>query len=218
MFFVFLPVLSPPLSPEKGEEERALLREKEEKSLIARAAGGDEKAFALLVERYRSTVRRVLLSKTDRPDLVDDLSQEVFLKLWRSLSSFRGESRFFTWLYAVCSNTARDALRASAGKQVESLSSFDEEGEYEQQKAIPDSPESRPDEIALSGERKRLVRGAIDSLSPQMKEVVVLRDLEGYAYSEIASMLGLEEGTVKSRLNRARSSIKLYLEERNFFS
>lgn len=188
----------------------------DEKLLIKQAAKGNEGAFEELVRRYQSLVYRLCLSKLPTREDALDVSQEVLIKMWRSLVSFRFDSALSTWLYTVTQNAIADRLR-SVGKYKDDISLDTGDGDDDTPPDPPDENENTRPEAALERrERIRRVREAICKLSPEHREVILLRDIEGYSYSDIAAMTGLEEGTVKSRLNRARSALKDILRNWNF--
>ena len=167
-----------------------------------------------MVQRYQKKVYNTVLRLAGHAAEAEDLSQEVFLKLYRGLSSFRGESSFSTYLYRIAANTAIDALRR-ASPQAISLSAEDEEGEpYEL--ALSDG-EPLPLELLEREERTAAIREAIDALPPHHRAVIVLREIEGMSYQEIARVLSVEEGTVKSRINRARAGLRELLFQGNYF-
>jgi len=188
-----------------------------EQELIASAVRGDKDAFGELVVLYESMVYNIIVGEIGRCEDAYDVSQEVFFKAYRSIRKFRGDCKFSTWLYRISINACMDFLRSSSRKKHISLSEYDEEDTYERQTAIPDDPANGPEMRSEKKDEAELVWRAIESLNPIHKRIIILRDIDGYSYDEIAEMLDLEEGTVKSRINRARKAIKEYLEKRNFF-
>lgn len=188
-------------------------------ALISRAAKGDELAFSTLMERYEKLVFNLAYQYTQNREDAADVSQEVFLKLWRSLPSFRGESSLATWIFRITQNSALDLLRKRAGTPTVSLTVDSEDSEEESRERDLADPtvEHDPAAAAEQKERTSAVRDAIASLRADHREILVLREMRGFSYTEIAEMLGLELGTVKSRINRARIQVKEFLESRNFF-
>ena len=181
-------------------------------ALVKKAKRGDEAAFGVLVETYERfvyhTALRMLKICGGRAEDGEDVAQNAFLKAWRSLPSFRGECAFSTWLYRITVNCARDHCRFEIRHPTVSLSAA---GEDEEEFAI-DVPVTSGEEVPEDAlERKEtivMVRRAMEALPEDMRTVILLRDMEGLAYAEIADLLGLEQGTVKSRLNRARAALK----------
>ena len=193
-------------------------------ALVERAKNGDDDAFSTLVERYErfvyNTAVRVLSAASQSPDLADDIAQEAFIKAWRSLSSFRGDCTFSTWLYRIAVNCAKDGIRAASRRPSVSLSSLasgDDEDEGEEWDIPVTSGDTIPEEAAERSELILAVRRAVESLPDEQRQVIVLRDLHGLPYQEISDKLGIELGTVKSRLNRGRQNLKTILENGNFF-
>ena len=182
--------------------------------IVQAVLGGNVNAFEALVLRYQKKVYNTVLRLTGDSVQAEDLSQEVFLKIFRGLSSFRGESSFSTYIYRVAANTAIDALRRREAPTV-SLSAENEEGE-EFELALPD-PGPLPVELLESRERRQAIRAAIDALPEHHRTVILLRELDGMSYQDIAKVMGLTEGTVKSRINRARARLRQLLLEGNFF-
>lgn len=191
----------------------------EEEQLVSRASRGDAQAFAELVRKYEKLVYNLSYQASGNADDAFDISQEVFIKVYRSLDKFRGDCRFFTWLYRITMNTVKDYIRSQKRKKTVSLSEYDEEEDGPSAtRDIPDeTTEADPEEMTEIKEKRRLVRQAIAQLSEDHRTILTLRDMEGYSYEEIAEMLELEIGTVKSRLNRARQAVKEYLLQRNIF-
>ena len=188
-------------------------------ALISRAAAGDEDAFSSLMEQHERLVYNLAFQYTQNREDAADVCQETFLKVWRTLSAFRGESSFSTWLFRITQNAALDLLRKRSGNAALSLTVEHEEGDEEgREHDLPDAAvEHNPAAAVEQKERAALVRAAISALRADHREILVLRDMRGYSYGEIAEMLGLELGTVKSRINRARIHVKEFLETRNFF-
>ena len=186
-------------------------------TLARRAAAGDETAFGEIVEQYSRLIYNIILRSVASPEDAADISQETFLKAWRSLSSFRGDCALSTWLCRIAINCARDHLRAAGRHPTVSLTVSDDDGDDDRVADIPDSDPSRmPEEAAARQEDIAAVRAAIDALPDEQRLIVTLRDIEGLSYLRIAEILDLEMGTVKSRLNRARAAVKNFLIERNF--
>ena len=205
-----------PDAPDDGDEAAVL-------ALVQRARNGDDDAFSDLVARYErfvyNTAVRVLSAASQSPDQADDIAQEAFIKAWRNLALFRGDCTFSTWLYRITVNCAKDTIRAASRRPAVSLSSLasddgDEDGEAWD---VPvTSGETIPEEAAERKELILAVRRAVESLPDEQRQVVVLRDLSGLSYQEISEKLGLELGTVKSRINRGRQNLKIILENGNF--
>lgn len=172
-----------------------------DEELIAAFLEGEHAAFEELVRRYQTQVfnlaYRILGDRTDALDV----SQEVFILLFRKLGTFRSESRFSTWLYRVATNACRDYTRKKRYNL--SLSSRTDEDMPDWEEMLPGDQEN-PDDLLISAELQDRVRKAIRQLPIKFREVIFLHDIEGYNYKEIAEMLGISLGTVKSRLNRAR--------------
>ena len=184
-----------------------------EAELIKAAAKGDQSAFSELVTAYERLVYNTAKSKVFSHEDAMDISQEVFIKIWRSLPNWRGECRFATWIYKVCVNASLDFLRR-APEETESLSGRpDEDGEERPLEIADESVSASPESSLEQNETTMAVRRAIAKLPDDQRQIVVLRDIDGYTYEEIAEMLSLGLGTVKSRINRARVRLKALLED-----
>lgn len=178
----------------------------EEKDLICRAARGDAEAFRQLVEAYQTPAYR-LAARMCGPDSAEDVTQEAFLAAWRALPEFRGDCRFSTWLYRLVSNAAIDFLRRE--KKHRDTGDVDD-------LELPDGGPS-PQEQAERSDTRDAVRRALDRLSPEHRQVLLLRFMQELDYGEIARALNVSEGTVKSRINRAKSKLREVLAAGNFF-
>ncbi len=190
----------------------------EDLSLARQAAAGNDDAFSVIVDRYSRLVYNVALRSASSPEDAADISQETFLKAWRSIGSFRGDCALSTWLCRIALNCCCDHARSAKRHRVLSLTVQEDEDETKvldipdtDVTAMPEEELTRQTEIAA-------VREAIDSLPEEQKMIITMRDITGLSYIEIADTLGLEMGTVKSRINRARGAVKKFLVERNFFT
>ena len=182
--------------------------------LAGRAVRGDESAFEEIVERNQNFIYNLCMTRLASREDALDLSQETFIRAYNALSEYRGESKLSSWLYRICINCISDHMRSSGKKTTVSIYP-DEEGEGGMELVSEDRSFS-PEESAELSETTSMVRQAIAALPPEWRDIIVMREYEGMSYAEIAGLLGIEEGTVKSRLNRAKIKIKEFLIERNF--
>ena len=182
--------------------------------LIKRATEGDENAFSALVKLTEGSVYRYVYTLVKHREDALDLCQETYLKLWRTLHSYRGECSPTTWILRIAKNCTIDYLRKKRKTDILSLTVADKTSE-EQNMALQDT-ELSPQQAFARKEMQDAIRQAIFSLAEEQRDVLVLREYERLSYEEIAKRLSLEVGTVKSRLNRARNTIKEFLISRNF--
>ena len=186
----------------------------EDTLLCLKAADGDDKSFEILVRKYEKLVSTCVYSVVGNAEDVLDISQEVFLKVYKSLSSFKGDSEFSTWLYRIAKNTALDFVRKRKINAVSIDSSGEEGGGFD----VPDDNVSvSPEKKVLKNEGIQKLYDAIEMLSEEHREIIILRDLNDYSYEDIAEKLNLEVGTVKSRLHRARDTLRKILLKENYF-
>ncbi len=189
------------------------LSQQEIARLVAAAKGGDKEAFGRLVEAYQDRIYGYLARMLADPEEAEDVAQEVFLRAYRSLGRFRGTSSFHTWLYRIASNLAIDVARRRK-RQDNTTYSLDaplDAGEDEYEREMPDDSRA-PDQISEQAELQRAVRQAVMELPEKLRDVVVLYELQGESYEDIAAILGVPLGTVKSRLFNARGQLKKRLQ------
>jgi RNA polymerase sigma-70 factor, ECF subfamily len=184
-------------------------------ALVERAQRGDDRAFESLVGTYRDRIHSYVSRMVRDPDEALDISQDTFLRAYQSLSRFRGSASFQTWLYRIATNLSIDAIRRSKRRQ-EATVSLDapvDTGEGQVMRELAD--ESRGPELAATGRAVQdEVAAALEQMSPTLRPVLVMYDLQGMSYQEIAEVLGCPLGTVKSRLFNARMQLKELLAER----
>jgi RNA polymerase sigma-70 factor (ECF subfamily) len=176
--------------------------------LMKQAARGNEAAFSDIVRHFERIVYNIAIQATGNREDALDVSQEVFMKLWRTAGSYRGECSVTSWVIRIARNTSLDALRRRSTRQTDSLTLEDEDGDTTE-RAIPVT-EGDDDPVSSYERKERIaaVRRAISELCDEHKEIILLRDIQGLSYAEIADLLGIEEGTVKSRIHRARNCLK----------
>ncbi|MBF0434087.1 MAG: RNA polymerase sigma factor RpoE [Magnetococcales bacterium] len=171
--------------------------------LVDRAVKGDQKAFEVLVRQYQGKVAAVIARLIGDSDRVRDLTQETFIKAYRALHSFRGDAAFYTWLYRIATNTAKNHLIASHRAPLDNDVEMDDVDQVAPQLRDNDTPEK----IVLQDELLKNFELALAALPESMKTVIVLRDVHGHSYEEIARLLQCPIGTVRSRIYRARQEI-----------
>ena len=177
-----------------------------DQQLVERAQRGDKRAFELLVEKYQRKLARLLSRLIRDPGEVEDVTQEAFVKAYRALPSFRGDSAFYTWLYRIGINTAKNYLVAMGRRAPTSTEVEAEEAEgYEGGELLRDI--NTPESVLLSKEIAGTVNAAIEALPEELRSAIQLRELEGMSYEDIAKLMDCPIGTVRSRIFRAREAI-----------
>lgn len=181
----------------------------QESAIVRKVLGGDANAFETLVLEYEKNVYNIALRMTGNSEDAADMTQEAFIKAYNSLQSFRGDSKFSVWLYRIVSNVCLDFLRSKNRRPTVSLSVEDDDGEDAQ---LDVADESQSPELLLDRKLTRdSVRRGLDSLPPDYRQILLLREIQGLSYDEIAQALSLEVGTVKSRIFRARKRLCTFL-------
>ena len=176
--------------------------------LVQRAVAGDQKAFELLVIKYQRRIQRLIGRMVRDVDLVEDISQETFIRAYRALRQFRGDAQFYTWLYRIAVNTAKKALMDLKRNPTLSENSFksgdnDETSPFENEL----TSEETPDAVLASKEIAEMVNAAMLALPDELQQAITLREIEGLSYEEIAEVMSCPIGTVRSRIFRAREAI-----------
>jgi RNA polymerase sigma-70 factor (ECF subfamily) len=195
------------LGPERLQARGAVMSERDvDRQLVARAQRGDKRAFELLVEKYQRKLGRLLARFIRDPAEVEDVTQEAFIKAYRALPAFRGDSAFYTWLYRIGINTAKNYLMALGRRAPTST-----EVEAEDAEGFEDGEQLRdintPESLLLSAEIAQTVNATIDELPEELRTAIQLREIEGMSYEDIARIMDCPIGTVRSRIFRAREAI-----------
>ena len=177
-----------------------------DQELVERVQKGDKRAFDLLVRKYQHKIVK-LISRD--PDESLDVAQETFIKAYRALANFRGESAFYTWLYRIAINTAKNYLVAQGRRPPDTDIDAEDAVQLDMESALREN--DTPERMALKDEIERTIFQAIEDLPEDLRTAITLRELEGLSYEEIAQAMGCPIGTVRSRIFRAREAIDMKL-------
>ena len=178
--------------------------------LVERAQRGDKQAFGLLVQKYQRKLARLLSRFIRDPTEVEDVAQEAFVKAYRALPAFRGDSAFYTWLYRIGINTAKNYLMAMGRRAPTSTALEAEEAEgFDEGEQLRDI--NTPESVLLSKEIAQTVNATIEKLPEELRSAIQLREIEGMSYEDIAKVMDCPIGTVRSRIFRAREAIDVDL-------
>lgn len=173
--------------------------------LVERVQQGDKRAFDLLVQKYQQRIVKLIARYVSDPSETLDVAQEAFIKAYRALPSFRGESAFYTWMYRIAINTAKNYLVAKSRRPPGDDINADEAISINAPEMLRDN--DSPEQILLMEEMKQIILEAIEALPEELKTAITLRELEGLSYEEIAEAMECPIGTVRSRIFRAREAI-----------
>ena len=181
-----------------------------DQQLVQRAQRGDLRAFDLLVLKYQGRIAALVSRYVSDAGEVEDVTQEAFIRAYRALGKFRGDSTFYTWLYRIAANAAKNHLvakgrRPGADATIEDAEGFDEGGML--------SESASPEALAMGGELAEVVESALNALPDELKAALMLREFDGLSYDDIADVLGCPVGTVRSRIFRAREAVDQRVKE-----
>lgn len=188
----------------------------DESAFVARLVARDEAAFNQLVVQYERRVFALVFRMLGRREEAEDLAQEVFVQVFKAIDQFRGDSKLSTWIYRIavnlCKNRTKYLSRRQVGEQ-DDVDAMAERAPLSAAKGVSVGDISRPDELVEGMQLEVIVKHAISQIDPEFREVLILRDVEDMAYEEIAAVTGLPDGTVKSRIHRARGQLRALVEK-----
>ncbi len=176
-----------------------------DKKLVKRVQKGDKGAFDLLVLKYQHKIVNLVMRYVRDPELAQDITQEAFIKAYRALPRFRGDSAFYTWMYRIAVNTAKNHLAAQRRRPMDIELDLQDPDQYDLHARLRET--DTPEGVTLSDELKESVEAAIAALPDDLRTAIILRELEGMSYEEIAQTMECPVGTVRSRIFRARDAI-----------
>jgi RNA polymerase sigma-70 factor (ECF subfamily) len=182
-----------------------------ERRFLERLKQRDERAFNDLVRAYERRIFRVVLRMLGRRDEAEDLVQEVFVQVFKSVDSFRGDSKLSTWIYRIAINLCKNRAKYLFRRKSEAQDELEAAAEYRslgEARGVTSGEAATPDQVLQGRQLEHILKQAMTEIEPDFLEVLVLRDVEDLAYEEIMEITGLAEGTVKSRIHRARAMLK----------
>ncbi len=182
----------------------------EDAQYVALCQGGEPAAFEVLVRRHQKRMFNIAYRMTGNYEDAGDVVQEAFLSAYRTIKHFRGDARFSTWLYGIVVNHARNRMRQAGSRAYHEPVSIDDPpvGQDGGPAFDPPSREAPALDVLVRKEMQQKVQDCINGLEKEHREIIVLRDIQGFSYEEITGMLGIPDGTVKSRLSRARNALR----------
>lgn len=202
-----------PLNDQRKSFADPMLTPANETVLVKRMKEHDERAFAEFVQAFQHQVFNLIYRMLGNREEAEDVAQEVFITIYKNVESFRGECRLSTWIYRICTNHCRNRIKYNVRRHTQEHREYqDEMGKLQPRDGHASAPTAgqveRPDQMAEGRQMEQLVQQAITELDEEHREVIVLRDIKNLSYQEICDITGLAEGTVKSRLHRARFALK----------
>ncbi|MCA9684012.1 MAG: sigma-70 family RNA polymerase sigma factor [Myxococcales bacterium] len=209
--------MSPAVGSDPGEAAKAA-RDARDRRLVRRLKQGDERAFQELVHTYQDRIFGLVYRMIGNRQEAEDIAQEVFISVYRGIGNYRGEGRFYTWLYRIASNTTKNRLKYLKGRNFHRAADIDEtpaahmKGSDGGPMVALQSHVPGPEATVQANRLEEIVQREIANLEPEHRLLIVLRDIQGMSYAEILNITGLQEGTLKSRLHRARLALKQRLE------
>ena len=195
-----------------GLTVREQLKQSDDSTVVSAFLGGEERAFQELVERYQTRLLNFIYRTIGDRDRAEDLVQEVFIRVYRHLHRFDRSKKFSTWVYTIASNLAKNELRNRSRSPLVLFQTIQGTSEEEDRPVQFEDTTSRPDDMYRKRHLRELVEQTVSQLPEHHRQVFVLRELEGKSYEEIAEITDCNLGTVKSRLNRARSAFAAIIE------
>jgi RNA polymerase sigma-70 factor (ECF subfamily) len=201
-----------PASYQPGPSVREQLRSADDSAVVTAFLGGEERAFSELVERYQTRLLNFIYRTIGDRDRAEDLVQEVFIRVYRHLHRFYRSKKFSTWAYTIASNLAKNELRNRSRNPLVLFQTMQGAGDDEDRPLQFEDTTARPDDMYRKRHLRELVEDTVARLPEHHRQVFVLRELEGKSYEEIAEITDCNLGTVKSRLNRARTAFAAIIE------
>ncbi|MCU0694475.1 MAG: sigma-70 family RNA polymerase sigma factor [Polyangiaceae bacterium] len=190
--------------------------EADEAGFVARLRARDEQAFNDLVRTYQRRVFGLVLRMLNNREEAEDLAQEVFVQIFKAIDQFRGDSKLSTWIYRIainlCKNRSKYLQRRHVHQQ-DDIEAFGDRAPMSTAKGTTAGSIARPDDMLVGMQVERVVQHAIAQLEPDFREALILRDVEDLSYEEIGQITGLPDGTVKSRIHRARAQLRAFIEQ-----
>nr|WP_276603887.1 sigma-70 family RNA polymerase sigma factor [Nannocystis pusilla] len=207
------------MTPEqRAENARRAEQDRRDRQLVRRLKQGDEAAFRELVHTYQNRIFGLMLRMIGNRQEAEDLAQEVFIIVYRAIGNYRGEGRFYTWLYRVATNTCKNRIKYLKGRNFHRSLDIDETPQAQMPAAETgavitfQSQVPGPEAVTEGMRMEKIVQRELAALDPDHRLLIVLRDVQGMSYQDIIKITGLQEGTLKSRLHRARLALKERLE------
>ena len=184
-----------------------------EKILIDKAKAGDADSFEKLIENSKSKAYNIAFRYLNNQEDAMDAVQESYIKVFKGLNSFKGNSAFDTWVYRIVINTCNDFVRKNT-KNKENYSIYYEDGEQIKELSQIMDTDSQPEQVLMKTEINRYILDCLERLPNEQKEAIILRDIQNFSYEEIGKILNCSEGTIKSRIHRGRNTLRLMINKR----